>query len=237
MSEEIIRYPFSIEYQLRVLAVILRDRNFTLKYQQLLKPSYFDSPIYADLCRLVFKFIDKHGVLPSRETISNKIKDYSNKGLVERLVDSVFSLDLTDSADVETEISDFVQQQSWRLIQPRIDLAVKNRDFDKAKELFDKNMRIDEKLLHESGELFYFSNIEQSLLNLDPDKVRAEKIATLIHPIDSALRGGPSKGELHFIFAPKKTGKSIALVHISVDALYQSKNVLYVTLELGKKQV
>jgi len=153
MPEEI-KYPFSIEYQTRILAVILRDRDFTLKYRELLKPTYFDNNTYVDLVKLVLKFCDENNVLPSRETILNKVKDYSNKGLIERLLDTVFSMDLTDSMDVENELASFIQQQSWRLIQPRIDLAVKEKDFGKARDLFDKNMRLEERLSNEHGEIF-----------------------------------------------------------------------------------
>lgn len=238
MSEETeIKYPFSIEYQTRILAVILRDRDFTLKYRELIKPSYFDNNTYADVVSLVLKFCDENHVLPSRETISNKVKNYSNKGLIERLLDTVYSMDLTDSMDVEAELADFIQQQSWRLIQPRIDLAVKEKDFEKARLLFDSNMRINEALSHEKDEIFYFDNIEQSLLNLNPDKVRAKKIATLIAPIDNALGGGAGEGQLLILFAPRKTGKSIFLTNICVAALYQKKNVLFVSLELGEKQI
>jgi replicative DNA helicase len=234
---ETIKYPFREEYQLRILAVILRDREFSLRYQELLQPNYFDNPTYTELCKLIFKFIDEHGVLPSRESILNKVRDHTNKGLIERLVDTIYSMDLTDSKDVEDTLKEFVQQQSWRLTQPRIDLAVREGDFSKARELFDKNMRIDEKLLHEHGEIFYFDNIEKSLLALEPSMVQENKIATLITPIDRALKGGAGPGELHILFAPRKTGKSIFLVNLAVAALYQRKNVLFISLELGEKQI
>jgi replicative DNA helicase len=234
---ETIKYPYSAEYQTRVLAVILRDREFSLRYQELLQPTYFDNNTYVELCRLVFKFIDEHGVLPSRESILNKVRDHTNKGLIERLVDTIYSMDLTDSKDVEDTLKEFVQQQSWRLTQPRIDLAVREGDFSKARELFDKNMRIDEKLLHEHGEIFYFDNIEKSLLALEPSMVQENKIATLITPIDRALKGGTGKGEIHILFAPRKTGKSIFLCNIVVAGLYQKKNVLLVSLELGGDQI
>ena len=81
----------------------------------MLEPTYFDSNVYVDLCRVVFKFIDEHGVLPSKDSVLNKVRDYNNKGLIERLVDTVYSMDLSDVKSVENELKDFVQQQSWRL--------------------------------------------------------------------------------------------------------------------------
>jgi len=236
MSEEI-KYPFGIDYQTKILAVIARDREFTLRYRDLLQYNYFDSNVYVDTCKIILQFVDEYNTLPSQETILNKVRERENKGLIERLVQTIYTLDLSDSADTVKEIVNFVQQQQWRLTQPQISEAVKNCDFEKAKLLFDKNMRIEEKSLHEKDEIFYFQNIQQSLLALDPDKVRAKRVATLIHPIDRALGGGAENGTLNILFAPRKMGKSIFLINVCVAALYQQKNVLFVSLELGAEQI
>jgi len=234
---DLIKYPFDIEYQKRVLAVILRDRDFTLKHYSFLHPNYFDNEAFGDICHIVFKFAEKYGSLPSKETIKHKVKDYSNFKIISRLLDLVYEMDLSDAEDVEHELEDFVQQQQWRLTYPLVDNYVKEKQFDKARELFDKNMRLEERLHHEKNEIFYFEHIEQSLERLEPDAVLEKKIATLIDPIDRSLRGGPNRGELHMLFAPKKTGKSIFLCNIAYAGLIQEYNVLYITAELGEDQV
>jgi len=58
-----------------------------------------------------------------------------------------------------------------------------------------------------------------------------------LHPVDVALGGGAENGTLNILFAPRKMGKSIFLINVCVGALYQRKNVLFVSLELGKDQI
>ena len=50
--------------------------------------------------------------------------------------------------------------------------------------------------------------------------------------IDDICKGGIGRGELGVVIAPTGTGKSMALVHMGVQAIKSGKTVIHYTLEL-----
>jgi archaellum biogenesis ATPase FlaH len=63
------------------------------------------------------------------------------------------------------------------------------------------------------------------------------KIPTGWHSIDELLNGGWSRKTLNIIVGGSNSGKSLWLGNIGVNAAEHGKNVLYVTLEMGDKEV
>jgi len=231
---DVTKYPFDAEFQNKILAVIIRDKSFILKYSSLIKPNYFDNSVYVTLCRIVLDFLHDFGSLPTEASLRELFKEYSQENLLNRVLDKVMSVDLSDSSYVETEILNFIGQQSWRLVKPQIDKAVRSKDMETARTLFDRYMRAEEVQGQQESELFYFQHIDESFRNLKEEMDHPQKIATLIQSMDEILRGGVRAGDLHLLFAPKKKGKSIFLVNMAAAALQQGKKVAYITMELDK---
>jgi len=112
---------------------------------------------------------------------------------------------------------------------------LKNKKYDAILPLIES--AVNTGTAYDSELIDFFNTYESTKEYLHEDVQQALRIGTLIGGVDRVLRGGVLPGDLHVLFAPKKTGKSIFLVNLAISALYQGKNVLFVTLELREPEL
>ena len=231
------QYQFRSDFQVKILGMILRDTSFLGRHTDVIKPIYFDNPLFARLCRLILDFYDVYEATPSRESLNELIEGELNKEDQENLkflVSKVYNISLEDANFVEDAVTEFAKRQAYRRLLILSEQHLRNGDFASI----DKMHSVAQCVGADHSDLGdpYFSSVMDRLEYLK--NVDAQiRIPTLIASLDKALNGGISPGELNIIMAPPGIGKSIFLVNMAFAGLFCGKRVVYITLEMSAKKV
>lgn len=253
MSESYKNKGFNEYFQVRALALMVRDSGFVRDHFDVINPSYFDDPLDATICRVVLQYHLKYGRAPSAEEAVVLVGDYvarnrvsldTHKSLVDKLTQS-YTLDLLDIDFVKDKMIEFARFQSLKSgVLSCIDLLGKAdadsmpRIADEMQRTLEKAARVGEVSTRNLGVnlVDVLPNIRDFMLQdsrYDPTKV----VPTGWPTIDRSRRGGLGAGELGVIMGPTKRGKSIALVNLSAIGTLLGKVVYYYTYELHEADV
>jgi len=225
MGKELYAFDFGLEFQNRMLALMLADSGFALKTIEHIP----EEQLYSDAHRYLFgrikEKIKTHPESPSYLEIEDHFTvkiERSRRRLYKSFILKIFEIKLAvaDIEFVKDKMTEYAKrcafitvfqgaQTLWNLSKPDEAYQV---TMDGMGDLYSINFREDASIPIEKFE-------EQRQLYLFKSETR-NKIPTIIRPLDDMLRGGLEKGELGILLAHAKGGKSIGLVHMGCAALF-----------------
>lgn len=236
-------YDFGEGFQIKILALIIRDPTFFTIYRDVVKPQYFESEIHVDIARIVCDFYDQFQTSPTKESLIEEVNKLCNTTKVKKnkrdqyveTVEKLYEVDLSDAAYVKDRAVEFGRRQA--MIKAIFEAAddLKNKvDFEKIKK------RIEDAGLVGLGVgdfgLDYFENIPKRIeetWGAPP----TERVPTGIEFLDEIMEGGLARKELGIVIAPPGTGKSLTLTNLGAYAVLRGFNVFHFTFEMSSSLV
>jgi len=238
-DQETYNKDFTEEIQKRIVAMMFYDHESFLMVKELVKPEYFESPVLADLVRIMLKFQDQYGRCIDLEELTQELDsflDNSKRPLPREVYTEQFIDLLTDGAGksfeyIRDQVVAWSQYQLVKIaILKSISLLQKKKDYAGILREIKAAVMVGEDT-HEMGSFFY-EDLEQRLADRKGGWCRGEiSIPTGIPALDRRLGGGLATGELGILMGPTKRGKTITLVNFARGALQRGKNVLHVGME------
>lgn len=228
---------FGKNFQEKLACLILSDRPFSEQIEEVLETDFFEFEHIRIFAKIVFDYRKKYKTHPSYSTLETLLKTE-----LERYTEA--DRDMVEKFFIET-ISECGEMEDAEFIK---DLAL---DFCKKRKVYAAMVKSIDHLEHQR-----FDNIKielETALNLGNDnnyghdykldfeerymfKTRSP-ISTGWDVIDEITDGGLGAGELGVCIAATGGGKSIAMCHLSANAVRQGKTVVYYTLELSEAVV
>ena len=241
-------------FQVKLIALCLRDPGFLQSHLDVLKPHYFENGHLSVLESLVLDYFSKHYIVPSHEAIVATVHEYARQyggdkssellGLLGSWLDHVYTVDLSDSAFITEKVVEFGQRQAIKVaIGEGLDMLEKrDKDLGKLRQIFDDALRVGSS--RDMGTDFgkVALNLPQMMMN-DPVYGIKNKVPTGFYALDKNLMGGIGAGEVMVVAGPPGRGKSTVMVNIGKRAaqhfrsVNSNKSVIYVTLEGGMKEL
>ena len=229
-------------FQAQVLAWVLREDAALAQVRNDLPVSFWQNPVHGKIASLVYEYFDTYEGVPSESTINAMLDDCFMEGGADISTYVEYSSALHavyhDLLRDESEIL-FLKSNLEPLIRKRLtEMALINgvalsdaHEFDKLQEAVSAaaNFR-----LEKNDRKILWGSFDRS--EYLPSAGTAPT-ATLFPSIDAELHGGLHPGELGLVCAPPGTGKSQFLVNLAANAMFQGKHVLFVTLEMGEKDI
>ena len=234
LEGDIVKYPFSSQFQQKTLALMVRDRRFLAKHIRVIDPTFFDNPSFTAITRVVFDFYDDYGLTPSKDSLIEVMKEKKLEQLLP-LVDTLYELNLDDGQHIEDQTIKFAKKQAIRKALLLSDNYIARDDFEAVRRVIDKAFLVGTNQSDLGSD--YFSGIDKRLRMLSDEGRSERQVATFIPELDKILHGGIHPGELNIVMAPTGVGKSIFLVNMAFAALWQQKKVLFITLEMSPEKV
>ncbi len=245
-------YPFTKEYQRKILALMLRRRDFLPLHAHMLRPKHFTTPLFQDTARLILRFYDTYREVPSKEGLDQlltnelgKLETRLPKGIPEewrRLIEELWSLDLRDGKGIGAQVTEWVKDRAFEqaIVQVAglVDRAKRTgtREYEQARSFVAEALRLGVERTVLAVD--YFEETHARLIRLVLSNPELDgRIATLFPSLDRALDGGPQRGEITVWAAPPSRGKSACLVWVAKAAVYLGRNVLFVTSEMSGRQI
>lgn len=224
------RYGYS--FQVKVLSLLLEEKNFLLNVHDVLDSSYFENSGHKWTINTILKYWEDYHTVPTIDVLKSeyqKIEDEVLKASVKEQLHKIFTVSSKDRKYVREEFTKFCRnQQVKKAILTSTDL-LKHEDYDSIRNLMNQSLQagMDKNVGHE-----YEKDIE--------DRYRANSRKIVPTPwtkINKILQGGLGNGDFGLIFGNPGGGKSWTLVAIGGNAIQMGFNVLHYTLELGEEYV
>lgn len=220
-------------FQVKVLGALLTQRDFLLNISDSLDSEYFENQSHKWIIDYIITYFQEYHTYPTAETLSIEIKKLDNEILRISLIDSVReAYKLADASDlewVETEFSNFCQnQQMKKAIMTSVDL-LNLGDYEGIKQLINRALKATE---DKNIGLNY--NIDIETRYRDDDR----RAVPFPWPVFNELtQGGYGKGDLVLVFGNPGGGKSWAITAMGAYAAALGYNVAHYSLELGEGYV
>ena len=242
------KYEFNDEFQTCVAALILRDADFCIRTDGLIKPDYFSNELEASLVAMWQDHFTKYRRLPDntgvvREVIKDGIKHKRiRKDLVPDVSDKLKDLSTTVIADREFVIDSVVEfakhQALTQAILEAVDL-IEKREFERVETMIRRANEVGADDTFGAYDYYDESLGRKSLRDdLVAGKLVFDGIPTGIEVMDKLLyHKGWGRKELSIIMGGAKSGKTTMMIDSARAAAWTGHNVLYVTLEVASKIV
>ena len=213
---------FGYNFQVKLIAALLTDKNFLQQISDILDYRYFESEATSFIVKCIKSHVVEFKSPPTMEVMKVKIKELTDDVLEASVVSSLKdAMRSAGSSDL-----DFIKEE---YDETREALITESGEFDAIKVKIDEAMKAggDRNIGHE-----YNTEIDDRYKS----SVR-NTITTGWEVIDDLSDGGLGSGELGVMVAPAGIGKSWALANIGANAVKAGKTVLHYTLELNQAYV
>lgn len=225
--------------ELTILRNIVTNDNFMRKVLPFINPNYFEG-IYKTMFNEVAKFTAKYNKLPTSEAF--KIELDSNSRLNEEQY--VSAMDMLPQMFATDPIDDqwlFEKTEKW--CQDRaLYLAIMESIsiIDGKHEQLSKNALPD--ILTKALGVSFDTNIGHDYIeNVDERYAfyheQEERVPFDLDYFNKITKGGLPNKTLNVCLAGTGVGKSLFMCHMGAAALAQSKNVLYITMEMAEERI
>ena len=224
---------FGYNFQIKLIAALMTDKNFLQQISDILEHKYFESEATSFLVKCIKSHVIEFKTSPTLEVLKVKIKeiqdDVLETSVVSALKDAMRNIESTDLEFIKEESIKFCKNQKLKgAIVESVGL-LESGEFDQIKKKIDEAMKAggDRNIGHE-----YNTSIDDRY----KESVR-NTITTGWEVIDDLADGGLGSGELGVMVAPAGIGKSWALANVGANAVKAGKTVLHYTLELNQAYV
>ncbi|MCK9430165.1 MAG: hypothetical protein M0R17_09195 [Candidatus Omnitrophica bacterium] len=232
---------YSYSFKLKLLAILLTDKQFLGEVYDILDPTIFESESDIFLITAIKEYFHKFNELPTIDVIKIKLSKVENTServnIVKRFKDVLNII----NSDSEKSDFEFIQSEFITFCK---NLHLKNAIIECADLLKENNYEEIKRVIDRA--INYGTNRDIGLdYNNDSVEDRYKifsrnPIPTPWPIINDLMQGGSAygeNGELYVIMAASGAGKTWCLSNIGLSALKLGFNVLHYTLEISKLDV
>lgn len=246
-------YQYDRGFQAVILATMIRDAVCTPSYRDVLNAQYFEDPDHQAIAAEILEFYDRYHAVPTwsalRALINDrcarlKLDDKRTEGLM-GVITAVESAECVTADFVFSRIVEFGKRQSLFIATNKIiDILKKGDGYDEARKIVEDALSVGA-ARSQPLELFSAANNLSTLLS--ESAYSGTRIPTGIPSLDTALKGGVAGPQLGIFQAPPKTGKSVTLANVGLNAAAFIRNmqagkpitrgVLHISYELYREDI
>lgn len=244
MAEETVvsTYEFEAGFEQKLLAFLLRDRQFFAKNQMLVEPKYLGSEIRRDVWTLGKAYLNKYSEALSYDILCNEVykffvdrkkKDIDIDTYYEE-ISEIFTQDVSAGQQYATDkVVEFARNQAMIIVLRAGAKKIMNKQ--PLETIATEAM----KALSIGGNLnLGYDYFEETVTRTTRHYDMSENVVgTGYKRLNKWLGGGLAGGELGLVVGPPNRGKTAALINLAVGAMLARKNVIYFGLEGAERDV
>jgi replicative DNA helicase len=243
-EENSVRYNWDENFQRRIIGMALTDGQFLVQAISLIKPEYFNNECHYLTCKKLFEYFEQYRNIPEKFVITDLInreitgKDDPVKIYYNAEIESIYEafVPTANSRDILLDkVLKFARIQELKIAMSISTKELRERPEDqevweKAEERIKKALATNKSV--DTGYDFLVDR-EKFYQELSATTSGVEKFSPGLHMIDSLVKSGWQRGELHAFMALTGQGKSLALSKVAVENLKRHKKVVFISLELA----
>ena len=221
-------------FQLKLINLIITDKNFFTSIIDVIEPKYFDNQYFKLVMQLVKEYYHNYQTSPSFDALDQltriEISSEMAKKYVFDMLKEIKDASFEDHLFIKEKAIKFCKQQELKKAIRKVESIMEKGDFesyDMCEEYIREAISVGE-LNNDDFEIF--SELEVLL-----EEDYRHPLATGIDGLDNILNGGLAKGEIGVILAPTGVGKTTLLTRFANTAYNMGCNVLQIFFEDNPK--
>lgn len=228
-------FAFLPEFQLRLLALLVRDRRWLAGHRSAVDYRYWEDPSQAILAELLLSHYDRYHVPPDELELAEALDSYlerrkDREPLRDHLADAlqqVFGTDLGTVEHLSEKLLEFAKHQAVKAAVIRSASLLPEGDYSEIEELMRTALTLDVDR-SKAGERY--ADLYARVARMDFADLR-RPVPVGIGQLDAALGGGLGRTELGLIEGDTGLGKTLALIDFAAGACLAGYVVFYASLE------
>ena len=239
------QYPWTEEFQRRILGLLINDATFIKTSLGLVKPAYFTDEVHQEVCRIILKHFTEYGVKPDRVYILQAIEDkIGNKNEAVKLryfgefhtICEYFTPGVEDRDFLRDKTVDFAKEQACKIAFYKC-MEIFKTQKDEAKWTKINSLLREALIVDRDFEIGtdYFESYEERYARAMRAVETGDIFTSGFDSIDASLSGGGLlRGTIGAYCATSGGGKSLCLVRATLRNLHRGKRILYVSTEMDE---
>jgi archaellum biogenesis ATPase FlaH len=222
-----------------ILRNILTDEDYMRKVLPFIKPDYFQG-VYKSLFKEAAKYVGKYNKLPTNESLVIELQEGSNMPeeqfrVAMDIVPQLFSREEIDEQWLVDNTEKWCQDRAiHNAIMESISII------DGKHESLTKGALPD--LLSKALGVAFDTNVGHDYVENYEDRynyyhAEESRIPFDLQYFNDITKGGVPNKTLNIALAGTGVGKSLFMCHVAAGALSDSKNVLYITMEMSEEKI
>lgn len=224
---------FGHGFQIKLLGLLLKDKQFASRIYDLLQITYFDSESLRWLAKKYFYYFTTYSDVPTLEFFKAEMTDVTDEAFKSELVSNLRgawqAMSSTDLEYIRTKTLEFCRNQALKAAIIKSVELLKKEEYDEIKRLVDTALQKGQEI--DLG-VDYVSDLDRRYT----ESLRSP-ISTGWSVIDDLCKGGLATGDLGVVIAPSGIGKTWVLSHLGASAVLAGKTVFHYSLELHEEYV
>ena len=230
----------SLTIERTVLTQLVSNEEYTRKVLPFLKGDYFSDRSERIVFEEITKFVEKYNKVPTKTSLEIEVQSRKdlNESDFKNIISLVKSLQNDENVNFDWLVDtteEFCKDKAvYNAIVESIQIIDgkdKSRNADAIPSILTDALavgfdnRVGHDYLSDSSERFdYYHEVE-------------EKIPFDLEFFNKITKGGLPPKTLNIVLAGTGVGKSLFMCHVAANCLSQSKNVLYITLEMAEERI
>jgi hypothetical protein len=222
-----------------ILSNLIHNQDFSQKALPFIKKEYFADRSEAIIAETILSFVNDFGSLPTKEIMTIQVSnrpDVSDEALSELV-------HLIDSFEHKDTSQEWLLDETEKFCKHR---AVINAILSSMQIIDGKNDKFTPEaiptLLSDALSICFDTNVGHDYFDDSSDRYDfynrvEEKIPFDIDILNKITSNGLAKKSLTVLLAGTGVGKSLVMCHFASAALMQSRNVLYITMEMAEERI
>jgi len=226
----LMKYKSNDEYQVKVLALMVRDPKFIEIYYDVLNPDYFTVDTLGILGRLIMGYYDKYKIAPTRTSLEDMVDEYNYKKRVipedrERLlnmVEYIFRCDTSEESYIKDKVVSFGRTVALKHALSEVIDLVEDPDednYNNVKDIIDHALMVGTPMRSDRFDFNAFIRDPHDYMSRLREFDPSYRVALPWTKLNNDLEGGLGAGQLGVIMGGPGMGKSIFLLNIAHAAV------------------
>lgn len=247
---------FSVDYQVKLCSLLVKDPNFLAVNHVLVKPEYFSNYHLKNIVRKIYEYYREYNKAPNKEalhTLLNELStreklDYEISYVYKTRIEEIYEADTESDPSIRKSVVTYCKKQEYlKFIE---DTYHKLNQYDKDHE--DKsNVDADNQLLQDIDTTFLelmakgfnkdlgmnFTEGMRDLPNMLKAEASVQRTPCGVPTLNEVMGGGYRNGGLYIWVAPPGVGKTTTLISECCAAIRSGKFVVYITFEMSEAEI
>jgi replicative DNA helicase len=221
-------------FQLKLINLIITDKNFFTSIIDVIVPKYFDNQYFKLIMQLVKEYNQNYQTSPSFEALDQltriEISSEMAKKYVFDMLKEIKEASFEDHLFIKEKAIKFCKQQELKKAIRKVESIMEKGDFE-SYDMCEEYIRDAIKVGEGDNEDFEIFSELEALLEED----YRHPLPTGVEGLDNILNGGLAKGEIGVVLAPTGVGKTTLLTRFANTAYNMGYNVLQIFFEDNPK--
>lgn len=213
------------KFQVKLLALSIKNPQFLKKYRHALKADWLETPELRMIADIIFTYFDQYNEAPDGDTLEFLVQNIVNTDKYSeeewrKLVRMIISQGDEGLTYIFDHVAEFIEYRAMKEAILTSAQLLENGEYGKIPETIRKAQKWSQESV---PSVDFFDDIYNWLLKKD---IR-QTIPTGITELDEILAGGTARGEVSVVLAPPSTGKTTTLINFGAAAIMSGARVYH----------